>query len=114
MADLLDQMHQQGVAHCDLRSPTNTLLTADGKPVIVDFVASVQRGRRWNSIANGLFKQFVQADDAAINKLKNHVDPTLLTEVQRKRLKDHSGVEKLARRIGGGFRDVSRRLFTKK
>lgn len=114
LARLIEDMHARGVAHCDLRSPNNTLLDIGGGPVIVDFVASVRAGRRWNLPAQWLFKAFSQADRDAVAKLKRHVAPELLTDSDLTRLSSRGPLERTARWLGRSVRNVTRKLFTER
>ncbi len=111
--NLLQTVHARGVAHCDLRSPRNTLVDEDGRPAIVDFVSCVFRGRRWNIIANWLFNQFQRADLGAEAKLKKLVAPDLLTAEEERSLRGRTVIDRTARWLGGGIRKLSRRLLTK-
>lgn len=111
---LLTDMHERGVAHCDLRSPFNTLIDNNSDPVIVDFVASVTRGQPWNLPANWIFRRFVEADKAALIKLKKAVAPELISDLEYKRFTNHSKFEQFARWLGIQVRYLSRRLFTQK
>lgn len=112
---LLDEMHRHGVAHCDLRSPTNTLLGDDNRPYLVDFVGAVLQARSWNPIGRWIFDQFCVADRHAVMKLKALVAPELLTEREHSLLRQPgSALEKTARWLGSSIRDISRSLFTKR
>ncbi len=110
---LLREVHANGVAHCDLRSPDNALICAPNQPAIVDFVACVFRGRRWNIISRWLFDQFSRADRNALIKLKKGVAPDLLTAEEERLLTERTALERIARVLGAGFRNLSRRLLTK-
>jgi len=105
---LVATMHERGVAHCDLRAPSNLLVGDDGTPYIVDFVARVFRGRRWNLPWNWLFSQFVAADDSALVKLRVRFAPRLATAADRARLAERGWVERLARSIGEASRNLVR------
>lgn len=109
---LVAEMHALGVAHCDMRSASNILIGADGEPYLVDFVAHFRRGAAWNVWWNWLFAQFCRADDGAIAKLKSRIAPDLLDAAERAMLEDRSGLDRFARFIGGGVRDLSRSLLT--
>lgn len=109
---LVVRMHERGVAHCDLRSPFNTLIDANSEPVIVDFVAAVTRGRPWNLPVNWVFGRFVEADKGALIKLKKAVAPELITEVEYERFTRRTKLEKFARWLGVQVRNLSRKLFT--
>jgi serine/threonine protein kinase len=110
---LLQEVHASGVAHCDLRSPNNALICEGNRPAIVDFVSCVFRGRRWNIFSRWLFDQFSRADRDALIKLKKGVAPDLLTAAEERSLHEHTTLERTARRLGAGFRNLSRRLLTK-
>lgn len=114
MDGLLAEMHARGIAHCDLRSPFNTMISEGGEPFIVDFVASLSRGRPWNIVANWLFTHFVRADEEAVIKLKMSVAPELVSEQEYARYSSRSGLERTARWIGSGVRTLSRKLFTRR
>ncbi len=109
---LVDVMHARGVAHCDLRSPNNTLLDAEGRPAIVDFVASVFQGARWNVLWRWVFAQFCDADRAALVKLKRRYAPELLAPGEA--LERHRMLHRAARHVGAGVRRASRTLLTRR
>ncbi len=109
---LLDEMHGLGVAHGDLRSPHNTLVDRQGHPYIVDFVASVHRGRIWNWPANRLFHRIVMVDRSAVLKLKNRLAPELLRAEDQSALDQSTRFGCMARGFGQGVRKLSRILFT--
>ena len=114
LEDLLARMHERGVAHCDLRSPFNTLIDSSGNPVIVDFVASVSRGQSWNIVANWVFQRFTRADMEALVKLKRSVAPELVSEKEHSRYANRSRLEQFMRWVGAQVRTLSRRLFTQR
>ena len=110
---LLEEVHANGVAHCDLRSPNNALICESNRPAIVDFVSCVFRGRRWNILSRWLFDQFAQADRNALVKLKKGVAPNLLTPKEKRLLNERTLLERTARWVGASFRNLSRWLLTK-
>lgn len=110
---LLDAMHARGVAHCDLRSPNNTLVSEAGDPVLVDFVASVHQGRPWNPAGRWLFARFCRVDRKAVIKLKSIVAPELVADDEQPLLEHRAAAHRALRRIGIAIRNAARRLFTR-
>lgn len=111
LLQLIREMHELGVAHCDLRSPTNVLITKEGKPALVDFVASFRRGGRINFVAALLFGQFVRVDQSAVIKLKRFLAPELLSPGEAEG--EHVGgiLGKFFRWVGIKARAISRAIF---
>ena len=105
-------MHEIGVAHNDLRNPTNTLITDEGHPVLVDLVAYFSQGSRWNWPRNWIFRKFCQVDLSAITKLKLRYAPELVTEsdIHPEHIAGQSGMR--VKRFGQWVRRVTRALFT--
>jgi tRNA A-37 threonylcarbamoyl transferase component Bud32 len=115
MVSLINRIHERGVAHCDLRSSGNILVTSDQEPWLVDFVASIHQGSRWNVVARWIFSQFVEADLSAELKLKNRIAPELLTENELDAMENpRSLVERLGRKIGKSVRYLTQNIFLKR
>ncbi|MCH2191807.1 MAG: hypothetical protein MK188_12855 [Gammaproteobacteria bacterium] len=112
LAKAIQQMHSAGVAHNDLRNPTNTLITPNGDPILVDLVACFCRGSRWNIINHWLFDKFAKVDLSAITKLKQKIAPELITEqdIKPEEIAGKAGLA--AKGLGQWIRKLSRRLFT--
>jgi predicted Ser/Thr protein kinase len=110
MVQLVRTMHDRGVAHCDLRSPDNTLITSKGAPAVVDFVASYTRGAAWNPWSRWVFARLCEVDYSAIEKQKRTVCPELQCGVAAYRGTPVIGP--LARNLGVGVRKLARLLFT--
>lgn len=76
----IEEVHQAGVAHNDLRNPTNTLVTENGDPILVDLVACFCRGQSWNLPNRWIFNKFCQVDLSAITKIKGKVAKELISD----------------------------------
>lgn len=108
----IDEIHASGVAHNDLRNPTNTLVTPTGEPVLVDLVACFCRGRRWNLLNRWMFNKFRQVDLSAITKIKSKVAVDLITDTDVI-AEDIAGRPGMAiKSLGQWIRRLSRKLFT--
>lgn len=113
LESVIEELHQAGVAHNDLRNPTNTLITENGEPILVDLVAAFCRGQRWNVINRWIFAKFCQVDRSAITKLKGRVAPQLIgqNDIVAEQIAGKFGMA--MRRLGQTIRRISRRLFTR-
>lgn len=110
---LVNIMHAHGVAHNDLRNPTNILITEDSEPVLVDLVACFCKGSSWNWLNHWVFEKFCRVDYSAITKLKTRLAPELITDndIQAEQVAGTLGMS--LRALGQGIRRLSRLLFTK-
>lgn len=106
LQQLVANIHARGVAHCDLRSFSNVLVTMDGSPYIVDFVAAIMRSARWNKPWNLIYRRFCQADDSALRKIKCRYAPEHLNDLEYRQLKRKNALEVVARAIGQGVRSL--------
>ncbi len=113
---LIEAIHRRGVAHCDLRSTGNILMTPQGEPYFVDFAAHFRHPRTWNPPMRWAFGKFCEADRVAVARLKKSHAPELLTpeELAALRRDRKTPLERLARAIGKSIRNVSRWLLTKR
>ncbi|MFT5656438.1 MAG: putative Ser/Thr protein kinase [Arenicella sp.] len=114
LAAAIAEVHAAGIAHNDLRNPTNTLVTKNGDPVLVDLVACFCKGQAWNLPNRWLFEKFCQVDKSAITKIKTRVAPELLNEndIEAKDIAGRPGMA--VRALGQWIRRLSRKLFTGK
>lgn len=111
--DAVDNLHDLGVAHNDLRNPTNILITPEGEPILVDLVACFCQGKSWNKLNQWLFNKFSQVDKSAISKLKRKVAPELIDsdDIEPENIAGRPGL--IAKQLGQLIRRLSRFLFTK-
>ena len=112
---LVESMHERGVAHCDLRSGGNTIIDQSGQPYFVDFVSNFVRGSRWNIAWRWAFERFCEADLVAIARLRRRLVPDQLTPDEQTRMdKEHqSRLARAARATGRGIRNISRFFLTR-
>lgn len=109
----INAVHTAGVAHNDLRNPTNILLDQHDQPVLVDLVAAFSSGPSWNPLQRWLFAKFCQVDRSAVTKLKQRFAPHLVldTDILPEAIAGKAGLA--AKGFGQWIRRISRRLFTK-
>jgi RIO-like serine/threonine protein kinase len=109
LSDLVDRVHNRGLAHCDLKRAPNTILGNDGKPYIVDWSASISEKEFKLFPLNLIYKRFIKDDKNAIIKLMLKFRPEDVTPEQREQYLHRSRIEKCIR----SFRDEVRRLIKK-
>ena len=113
LIEVVNTIHGRGIAHCDLRTSGNVMITNDGKPCIVDFAACVMRGRGWNPFINWLFHRFKEADLYAVLLLKKKHAPDSLRPEELQRLQTPLPYERFAKSFGISIRNITRRLLTR-
>jgi|GEM_PF-99134 hypothetical protein len=113
---LVDEMHARGVAHCDLRSEGNILVTPSGDPAFVDFVAHMGRPSWWNLPLRWAYARLCEADRVAVARLKRTHAPDALTPEELAALaRDrNTPLERFARMLGKSIRNVTRLLLTRR
>lgn len=114
LSSAISEIHLAGVAHNDLRNPSNTLITPNGEPILVDLVAAFCQGASWNLLNQWVFNKFCFVDRSAITKIKSRCAPKLITEedIHPEQIAGSTGMA--LRGLGQSIRKLSRMLFTKK
>ena len=108
---LIGQIHEKGVAHCDLRGPGNILVNENNQPYLVDYVGCIMRAKSWNKPWNYLFAQGCKADYSAVLKLKQRLAPQQLTVEETHRVSKDSSRGWLFRKTSRGLRRFARWIF---
>jgi hypothetical protein len=62
LLDLVEEMHARGVVHCDIKNRANIVVTAEGRPYLLDFASAFARGSRLNVLKRLAFERF-RVDD---------------------------------------------------
>ncbi|MCD6293937.1 MAG: hypothetical protein J7M20_03215 [Deltaproteobacteria bacterium] len=106
METLVNDFHQRGLAHCDLKRAPNTLLGDDGMPYIVDWAASISRGDLCLPPFNPVFRRFMLDDEMAIVKLALRHCPDRVSAEKKARYYYRSRGEKCIRAIRDRLREI--------
>lgn len=114
LLNVLKDVHDRGITHCDLRSSGNVMVSTDGTPVVVDFAACVIRGRGINPLVNFLYRQFVDGDNYAALMLKRKHAPDTLRPEEVERLSTPLPYEQMAINTGKRIRNLTRKILIKK
>ncbi len=107
---LVQRLHRAGVAHGDLRSPMNTLVTSAGEPVVVDFTAALLRRGRWFPGRQWAFAKLCEVDRSAVVKMALRVHPESVPTEQIAHYRRRGLLNRAARRTGQSIRWLSRLL----
>jgi serine/threonine protein kinase len=109
LRNLVDNFHERGLAHCDLKRAPNILLGKDLQPYIVDWSASITLPEFRFFPFNLIYRRFVLDDLNAVTKLQLRHCPESLDQAEQKRYFQRSHMERLIRKI----RDKARKLLQK-
>jgi serine/threonine protein kinase len=102
---LLRSIHERGVAHGDLKSKSNIMVTADGKPCVIDFGTAFVHKAGFHPLNNRLFEHARRMDLNAFVKHKYHGRYQDITGPDLELL-DYSRIEYLVRKLSGRRTDV--------
>lgn len=103
---VVDDIHQRGVVHCDLKNRSNIVVTEDLRPYIVDFASAFSREGRCGFLRQFAFERFRHDDQRAVVKARLLVGRIWNDEDER--FAFHHG---LAERVVRAARNAVRRLF---
>jgi RIO-like serine/threonine protein kinase len=95
---LIQQFHERGVSHGDLKSKSNIIVTADQRPCIIDFGTAFLKKEGFHPLNNRLFEYSRRLDLNAWAKHKYHGRYEDVAEQDQKYL-DYSRLEKVLRRF---------------
>lgn len=111
--EYLNELHARGIAHGDLKRKDNLLVTADGRPCLIDFGTAITRRPGFapvNHFAYGVAERF---DFNAWIKLKYDNRMEEISAADRPYYR-RTWIEKLARAVKRPYRRLKRRLFPRK
>jgi len=98
--EILGAMHSRGVAHGDLKSKSNLLVTADGRPCVIDFGTAVIYRAGFHPLNHWLFRLAKRLDINAWVKHKYH-GRYLDASAADRELLDYGWIEILVRKLSG-------------
>jgi serine/threonine protein kinase len=98
LLDILKAIHSRGVAHGDLKSKSNLMVTEDGHPCVIDFGTTVLFKTGFHPINNRMFEYLKQLDTNAWVKHKYHGRYEDASE-QDAKLLDRSTTEIVLRKV---------------
>lgn len=113
---LVDQMHQHGIAHCDLLSKGNVILGEDGRPYIIDFATFFSSKEPRNRLKGWIFETLCKVDRVSVARIKERHFPELLTETEKQNIIDNREqfINRVGRNISIAFRRLGKRSHSSK
>ncbi len=100
---MIEQMHEQGVAHMDLKKKDNLMVTHHDEPCILDFGAAIIRKKGFHPINHFLYRLAIRFDYNAWVKHKYHNNMHNI-EVTDKVHYQRTLIEKVAKKIKHTFK----------
>lgn len=78
LQECLNVLHARGIVHLDLRSRRNVLVTATGRPMLIDFANAVQLGSGWFA-RRVLLPRLAAVDNSGVLKFRRKAMPASLS-----------------------------------
>jgi len=106
---LIQECHERGVAHCDLKRSANTMIDEFGKPYIVDWSAAITDKEFCVCPLTTIYKLFAQDDFKAVRKLRMRFCPESITDEERRKYAQRAQGERVIKVV----RDFARKCLQK-
>jgi hypothetical protein len=117
LVDLMQQIHQRGVAYCDANKRSNILVGPCGEPYLVDYQISFRTRDNWPGPFRWLLARAVryvaQRDLYHLYKHKRRLMPEELTQQEDALSRKRTGLHWLHRKITKPWRSLRRGLLRK-
>ncbi len=97
--ELVDKVHQRGMAHCDLKRAPNIMLGHDGQPYIVDWAASISKTEFALFPLILIYERFIQDDLKAIIKVRLKHSPERVSPGEKRYYFKRGPLERLIRPV---------------
>ncbi len=107
LRDLVGEIQDRGLAHCDLKTKGNILVGLDGRPYIIDWAAAISKHECRFPPLNRIYQRFLQDDYKAVIKHKLFYRSELVTSEEKARYHHRDRQERAIRHI----RDRLRRMI---
>jgi RIO-like serine/threonine protein kinase len=107
---LVENIHEHGLAHCDLKRAPNIILGDDGKPYIVDWAASISKREFGFFPLYLIYETFIQDDLNAIIKIRLKHHPENVTPEEKNQYAHRSMAERVIRNIKDKIKDFLKKI----
>jgi len=102
---LVEDIHQRGLAHCDLKRAPNVMVGPHKRPVIVDWSSSISEREFRLFPLNLVYRRFISDDLNGITKLQLRHCPDSVSPEERKMLFQRSRAELFIRAVRDRLRE---------
>jgi len=110
LRDLVTEVHERGLAHCDLKRAPNVLLGKDGGPYILDWSSAISEREFRFFPLNLIYRRFILDDYNAVTKLQLTHCPEKISPQEKERYQNRSRPENLVRSIRDKGRTLLKRI----
>jgi serine/threonine protein kinase len=110
LRDLVEKIHQRGVAHCDLKRAPNIMLGHDGRPYIIDWAASISKTEFGLFPLTRIYNKFIQDDLKAIVKIRLRHSPESVSPAEKRYYLRRGPVERLIRPVKEKAKDFLKKI----
>lgn len=110
MRNLVEKVHQRGLAHCDLKRAANILVGKDGQPYIIDWCAAISEKEFRVCPLNLIYRRFLLDDFNAVTKVQLRHCPEKVTLAQKLRYLHRNGAEKFVRAVRDRLREILKKV----
>ena len=110
LEELIERMHDRGIAHCDLKRAPNIMIGNDGKPYIIDWAASISKSEFRLFPLNLIYERFIRDDLNAVTKIKLKYLPESVSAEEKLRYTERSRAEKFIRAIRDRLRSFIQKV----
>lgn len=107
---VVNEIHGRGVAHCDLKSASNILVDIKGKPILIDWGASISEREFRFFPLNLIYRRFVKDDLMAVIKLQLRIDPDSVSDEEKRLYYHKSRLETFVRSLRDRLRTLLKKV----
>jgi len=107
---LVDNFHNRGVAHCDLKRAPNILMGEDSRPYIVDWSAAILEKEFRFFPLNRIYRKFIKDDLNGVTKIQIRHCPDSIKPEDKKRYYYRSKPETVIRALRDKLRYLLQRI----
>jgi serine/threonine protein kinase len=110
LKDLIKDIHNRGLAHCDLKRAPNIMKGNDGRPYIVDWASAISKREFRFFPMNLVYERFIKDDLNAVTKLRLKYQPEKVSQEDKDLYMKRSRVERLVRTVKDWFKDSLKKI----